>query len=63
MPTDNRNRIPAGEQTGFAAWLPPEVSGDQLVEVVHSGDHQPGGIGHSSIEDTTLDSKIGRAHV
>jgi flagellar assembly protein FliH len=62
MPTDripandNRNRIPAGEQTGFAAWRPPEVSGGQLVEVVHSGDHQPGGIGHSSIEDTTLDT-------
>jgi len=53
---DNRSRIPAGEQTSYAAWRPPEMNGGQLVEVVHSGDHQPGGISHSSIEDTTLES-------
>lgn len=57
MANDNRNRIPAGEQTGYAAWLPPEVTGGSLVEVVHTGDHQPSGINHSTIgiEDATLD--------
>lgn len=61
MATDNRNRIPAGEQTSYAAWRPPEVTGGSLVEVVHSGDHQPGGISHGSfnsgsVEDTTLEN-------
>lgn len=52
---ENRNRIPAGEQVGYAAWKPPEVGGNKLIEVVHSGDHQPGGINHGSIEDATHD--------
>jgi len=56
IPADNRNRIPASEQTGYAAWRPPEVLGGKRVEVVHSGDHQPGGISHSSIEDATLEN-------
>jgi flagellar assembly protein FliH len=51
MSFENRNRIPAGEQIGYAAWCPPEMVGGQLVEVVHSGDHQPGGIAHDSIVD------------
>lgn len=57
MSFENRNRIPAAEQIGYAAWRPPEVSGGQLVEVFHSGDHQPAGATHNSIVvvDDTLE--------